>query len=275
MKNIGIIINKSKDETGVIEKAVKDNVKKYLNPENIFITGHLDNHNLEHIGSLNLIIVLGGDGTILGVARKFSQYINCPVLGVNIGNLGFISSVEFKELSLALKKIKDGNYNVGKRMMIEASINSNEFEDNRALNDIVIARGTLSRIIKYTIIVDGEEYLSFNGDGVIISTPVGSTAYSLSAGGPLVTPGLNLILIVPICPHGLNGKPLIVSGESEIKIIPCVKEKAFLTIDGQKSLRLNSCDEIIIKQCKEEFNIVTFKEESYFKILKSKILYRN
>ncbi|WP_055071067.1 NAD(+)/NADH kinase [Clostridium massiliamazoniense] len=274
MKKIGIIINKSKDSTGVIEKIVRDKVKEYLNPKELFVMGHLDTYNVECMETLDLVIVLGGDGTILGVARNFSRYINCPILGVNIGNLGFISSVEFKDLELALKAIKAKNYKVEKRMMIETSINEKEFIDNKALNDVVIARGTLSRMIHYTVLIDGEEYSSFKGDGVIISTPVGSTAYSLSAGGPLITPGLNLILIVPICSHGLNGKPLIVSGESEVEIIPCIKEEAYLTIDGQKSVRLNNCDSIIIKQCKEQFNIITLKEGSYFKILKTKILDR-
>ena len=274
MKKIGIIINKSKDSTGVIEKIVRDKVKEYLNPKELFVMGHLDTYNVECMETLDLVIVLGGDGTILGVARNFSRYINCPILGVNIGNLGFISSVEFKDLELALKAIKAKNYKVEKRMMIETSINEKEFIDNKALNDVVIARGTLSRMIHYTVLIDGEEYSSFKGDGVIISTPVGSTAYSLSAGGPLITPGLNLILIVPISSHGLNGKPLIVSGESEVEIIPCIKEEAYLTIDGQKSVRLNNCDSIIIKQCKEQFNIITLKEGSYFKILKTKILDR-
>ncbi|MFR5264070.1 NAD(+)/NADH kinase [Clostridium sp.] len=274
MKKVGIIINKTKDSTGVIEKIVKDKVKEYLNPEKIFVMGHLDSYDEKCMENLDLVIVLGGDGTILGVARNFSRYIKCPILGVNIGNLGFISSVEFKDLELALKDIKAKNYKIEKRMMIETSINGKKFIDNKALNDVVIARGTLSRMIYYTVLIDGEEYSSFKGDGVIISTPIGSTAYSLSAGGPLVTPELNLILIVPICSHGLNGKPLIVSGEREVKIIPSIKEEAYLTIDGQKSVRLNNCDNITIKQCEEHFNIITLKDDSYFKILKTKILDR-
>ncbi|MGL5615607.1 MAG: NAD(+)/NADH kinase [Sarcina sp.] len=274
MNNIGIIINKSKDGTGEFLKAVENKIKNHLKPKNILILGHLDNFQLEELKKIDLIVVLGGDGTILGVARKLSKYIKCPILGVNIGNLGFIASIEFNELDEALEAFNNGNYKVEKRMMIEATINNKSFEGNKALNDIVIARGTLSRMLKYTILVDGEEYSSFNGDGVIISTPVGSTAYSLSAGGPLITPGLNLILIVPICSHGLNTKPLIVSGNSEVSIIPCLKEEAYLTIDGQKSMKLNCGDFIKINQCKEEFNIITFSGKNYFKILKNKIFYR-
>lgn len=274
MNNIGIIINRSKDETGEFLKAVESKVKNHLKPKNILILGHLDNFDLEELKKLELIVVLGGDGTILGVARRVSKHIQCPILGVNIGNLGFIASIEFNELDEALEAFNNGDYKVEKRMMIEATINNESFEGNKALNDIVIARGTLSRMLKYTILVDGEEYSSFNGDGVIISTPVGSTAYSLSAGGPLITPGLNLILIVPICSHGLNTKPLIVSGNSEVSIIPCLKEEAYLTIDGQKSMKLNCGDFIKINQCKEEFNIITFSGKNYFKILKNKIFYR-
>lgn len=274
MRKIGIIINKSKDETGEIERIVEKKVKKYLNPTDILIIGHLDHYDINDLKNLELIIVLGGDGTILGVARRVSKYINCPILGVNIGNLGFIASVEFNELDKALEEFKLGNYKIEKRMMIETSINNKSFENNKALNDIVIARGTLSRMLKYTIIVDGKEYSSFNGDGVIISTPVGSTAYSLSAGGPLITPGLNVISIVPICAHGLNAKPLIVSGNSIVEIIPSIKEEAYLTIDGQKSVKLDNGDYIKIIQCKEAFNIITFSDKNYFEILKNKIFYR-
>lgn len=274
MKKVGILINKTKDKTGEIEKLVIEKTNKYLRPDEIFVMDHLDLNSNRDFANLDIIMVLGGDGTLLGTARNYAHKIECPILGINIGNLGFISSIELSELDLALKSISDGEYGIEKRIMIKSLINGQEFEGNRALNDIVIARGTLSRMTKYDVYVNNEKYTSFNGDGIIISTPVGSTAYSLSAGGPLISPDLNLISIVPICSHNLNSKPLIVNENSEITIIPAIEEKIYLTIDGQKSLKLKNDDEIKIKKSEVIFKVISFKEKKYFEILRKKIFCR-
>lgn len=274
MKNIGILINKTKDKTGEIEKLVIEKTNKYLKPDKIFVMDHLDLNNNRSFKNLDIIMVLGGDGTLLGTARNYAHKIECPILGINIGNLGFISSIELSELDLALESISNGKYDIEERIMIKSLINGQEFDGNRALNDIVIARGTLSRMTKYDVYVNNEKYTSFNGDGIIVSTPVGSTAYSLSAGGPLISPDLNLISIVPICSHNLNSKPLIVNENSEITIIPAIEEKIYLTIDGQKSLKLKNDDEIKIKKSEVIFKVISFKEKKYFEILRKKIFCR-
>lgn len=274
MKNIGILINKTKDKTGEIEKLVIEKTNKYLKPDKIFVIDHLDLNNNRSFKNLDIIMVLGGDGTLLGTARNYAHKIECPILGINIGNLGFISSIELSELDLALESISNGKYDIEERIMIKSLINGQGFDGNRALNDIVIARGTLSRMTKYDVYVNNEKYTSFNGDGIIVSTPVGSTAYSLSAGGPLISPDLNLISIVPICSHNLNSKPLIVNENSEITIIPAIEEKIYLTIDGQKSLKLKNDDEIKIKKSEVIFKVISFKEKKYFEILRKKIFCR-
>ena len=127
---------------------------------------------------------------------------------------------------------------------------------------------------EYDVFVNKERYTSFNGDGIIVSTPVGSTAYSLSAGGPLISPDLDLISIVPICSHNLNTRPLIVSGNSEIIILPAIEEEIYLTIDGQKSIKLKSNDEIKIQKAHTTFKVISFKEKKYFEILRKKIFCR-
>ncbi len=274
MKKVGILINKSKDITGEIEKLVIEKTNKYLRPDEIFVMDHLDINNKEDFDSFDLLMVLGGDGTLLGTARNYAHKIHCPILGINIGNLGFISSVEFSELDEALEDINKGQYNIEERIMIKCKINGKEFKGNRALNDVVIARGTLSRMTKYDVYVNEEKYTSFNGDGIIVSTPVGSTAYSLSAGGPLVSPDINIISIVPICSHNLNSKPLIVNENSLITIIPTIEEEIYLTMDGQISIKLKKDDRITVEKSEVKFKVISFKEKKYFKVLRKKIFCR-
>ncbi|MPQ42750.1 NAD(+)/NADH kinase [Clostridium tarantellae] len=272
MNNIGVIINKSKDKNGKMLEKVIEQIKLYLNPKKIIIIEQYESKIKEEWSLIDLLIVLGGDGTLLGVAREFSHIIKAPILGVNIGNLGFISSIESNELDKALLKIKENDYKVEKRMMLQCNIKGTEFFKSKALNDMVLARGTLSRMTKYKIVIDGNLYTTFNGDGVIISTPVGSTAYSFSAGGPLIAPNLKTISIVPICAHTPGIRPLIVSSKSKVEIIPEIKEEEnFLTIDGQKSIKINKGTKIKIKQSKDNFNIIVFNNKNYFKVLRKKI----
>ena len=181
MNNIGIIINRIKDENGIILNHVETLVEKILNPKNITIIDHFLDEAKQKYKSIDLLIVLGGDGTLLGVARRFSKFIDAPILGVNIGNLGFLSSIEINELEIALKAIKNKEYKVENRMMLECFIDGLEEKGFRFLNDVVLARGTLSRIAEYRVYINNDFYTSFKGDGIIVSTPVGSTAYSLSA----------------------------------------------------------------------------------------------
>ncbi len=272
MENIGIIINKIKDKDGAILEHVETLVKKILRPENIIIIDHFLDSAKENYKTIDLLIVLGGDGTILGVARRFSKIINAPILGVNIGNLGFLSSIEINELECALKSIKEESYKIEERLMLDCSIEGLQEDVTRVLNDVVIARGTLSRIAEYKIYINNDFYTSFKGDGIIVSTPVGSTAYSLSAGGPLITPDLEIIAIVPVCAHTASAKPIIISGNSKISIIPDFDdEEIFITLDGQKSFKLDKGNVVNIKKCSDSFKVIVFNKNNYFNMLRKKI----
>lgn len=272
MNNIGIIINRIKDENGIILNHVETLVKKILNPKNITTIDHFLDTAKKEYKSIDLLIVLGGDGTLLGVARRFSKFIDAPILGVNIGNLGFLSSIEINELEVALKAIKNKEYKIESRMMLECFIEGLEETGFRFLNDAVIARGTLSRIAEYKVYINNDFYTSFKGDGIIVSTPVGSTAYSLSAGGPLITPDLEIIAIVPICAHTPSAKPIIINGNSDISIVPDFDdEEIFITIDGQKSFRLIKDNTVNIKKCSDSFKVIVFQKNNYFNMLRKKI----
>ncbi|MDZ5252761.1 NAD(+)/NADH kinase [Clostridium sp. LIBA-8841] len=272
MKNIGIIINKKKDKENRILDLVMFKVEEYLKPDKVWVIDQFYKGDYEKLRILDLLIVLGGDGTLLGVARKFSTVIDTPILGINIGNLGFLVTAEISELEEALYRIRIGDYKVEERMLLSCTIEGATCSEERALNDIVVARGTLSRMAQYEVFINDELYATFKGDGVIISTPVGSTAYSFSAGGPLIMPDLQIISIVPICAHTPNSRPMIIDGNNTIRVKPLINESdVFVTIDGQKALKLEKHNEVLIKKAKEFFRIISFDNKSYFKVLRKKL----
>lgn len=272
MKNIGIIINREKDKDNKILDLVKDRVYEYLEPKKVIIVDQFFKGDYNKLKDIELLIVLGGDGTLLGVARKFSKAINAPILGINIGNLGFLVTAEISELEEALKRIKLGDYKIEDRMLLSCTIEGGYCKEDRALNDIVVARGTLSRMANYEVYINDELYAIFKGDGIIISTPVGSTAYSFSAGGPLIMPDLQIVSIVPICPHTPNSRPMIIDGNNKIKVKPVIHDSdVFVTIDGQKALKLEKHNSVIIEKAEEAFRIISFNNKSYFKVLRKKL----
>ena len=201
MKHIGIAINNSKDLEGNILNLVVKKLKDAFKDIKIDIFNTYEINVSDISKDMEILIVLGGDGTLLGVSRKISSKLDIPLLGINIGNLGFLSSVDISDIDKAIFKLKNNLFKVEERMLLKCSINNIKNDDQIALNDIVIARGTLSRMTKFDIYVDDKYYSSFKGDGLIIATPTGSTAYSFSAGGPFIYPDLDVILITPICPH--------------------------------------------------------------------------
>lgn len=272
MKRIGIAINPSKDNENKILNMVKDKFNEKFDLEEIIVFNSYETKNLSLHKALDLIVVLGGDGTLLNVAREMSKKAyKIPIFGINIGNLGFLSSIDISEIDKALDKLKNKEYSLEKRMLLNC--NQENKEPVIALNDVVVARGTLSRIVNFEIFIDGKSYSTFKGDGLIISTPTGSTAYSFSAGGPFVYPNLDLMVLTPICPHTKSMQPMIISGESTVEIIPeNGEEEIYLTVDGQKATRINQREHIKVCRAEKHVQVLLFDDYDYFKVLRTKIL---
>lgn len=273
MKNIGIAINPSKDKDNKILNMVRDKLKEKFKLKEIEIFNSFDigSQNLSYI---DLLVVLGGDGTLLGIARSLNESFYGPILGINIGNLGFLSSVEISHIDVALNKLYEGKYKIVDRMLLNCIVEeAGNKEEVSALNDVVLARGTLSRMVKFTIFVDGKIYSTFKGDGLIIATPTGSTAYSFSAGGPFIYPDLELITITPICPHTKSMQTIVLNGNSVIEIYADhEEEKIYLTVDGQKAIKINHETSVRISKNKKSVKLLLFDDYDYFKVLRSKIL---
>ncbi|AKC62592.1 ATP-NAD kinase [Clostridium sporogenes] len=273
MKNIGININTDKN----ISRDILDKIFQYIHEEcseakiKVFYDSKgLDNEeNIE----LDVVMVLGGDGTILGTARALAKY-DVPIFGINRGHLGFLAEVELEDCKKAIKNLFKGQYKIEDRIMLKCDLNEKE-EDFLALNDIVLTKGNLSRIVKYSIYVDDVWYTTFVADGVIVATPTGSTAYSLSAGGPILYPDLDVLEVTPICPHSLGIRPIILNGNSKINIKVLKKyEDPVLTIDGQRYKKV-TVDQVTISKSKYQCRLIKFKDKDYFKILRTKISYRS
>lgn len=274
MKKIAIAINLSKDKNKEMAFKVEEKLKEYFGNIEIIMLNSYDIINYRFKEFLDLIIVLGGDGTILSVARGINGKLDVPILGINIGNLGFLSSVEFSDIDKAFKKLKEGNYKTEKRMLLTCDFPSEaEVNESLALNDIVVARGSISRIITFQIFIDGKRYYNFKGDGLIIATPTGSTAYSFSAGGPFIYPTVDAITLTPICAHTTGVQPIVLNSNSNIEVKVSNNNEEFnIIFDGQRVIR--SVNEVIIniKKAKEYAKIILFDDYDYFKVLRAKII---
>jgi len=194
--------------------------------------------------AVDMIVVFGGDGTLL-MAARMTIGSDVPVLGVNLGGFGFMTVVNLNEMLGTMEMILKGEYGISRRMMLNVSVKGAEYP---ALNDVVINRGNLSRMVNLETFVDGKYLSTFRADGLIISTPTGSTAYSLSSGGPIVMPELDSIIINPICPHILTKRPIVLPPDSIIEVIVWTKKgEASVTLDGQDLFILKSGDRVGIK----------------------------
>lgn len=222
---------------------------------------------------VDILFVLGGDGTLLGYARDFSNY-SIPILGINLGHLGFLSEAEPDDLPHAIDQILAGNYYVEHRMMLETEVirNGKAIYPSIALNDIGIAKGSVNRMIKCAVYADDLFVSTFNGDGVIVSTPTGSTAYSLSAGGPIVVPYISVIVLTPVAPHSLTARPIVFPADEEIRILVESTHKDIgLTIDGQLGFPLEANDEIIVRRSANITSLIKWKERSFFEVIRKKL----
>ena len=229
----------------------------------------------ELIENCDIVIVVGGDGTTLNVAKAASLH-NKLTLGINAGRLGFMSGLERDELSL-LNRLVSGEYEVEKRMMIDARLMSeNGIQDFICLNDAVITRGDLARLIDVTVKSDGRVITKNRADGMIIATPTGSTAYSMAAGGPVVSPDNSCFVVTPICPHSLVNRSIVFSSDKELEITVenDKNNTSYLSIDGEKSVTVTKNSKIIISKSEYVAKLIKIKPDSFYEILNKKLLER-
>lgn len=221
----------------------------------------------------DLLIVLGGDGTILRVARDLDGSTT-PILGVNLGNLGFLTSVRGDKLRDPVRAVLRGDYDVSNRQTLQTALirGGRRKEAHRALNDVVISRGAFSRIVRLRLFIDGELLTEYVCDGMIFATATGSTAYSLSAGGPILVPTARALIITPICPHALSNRSVIAGDNSVIRCqVASAAAELLLTVDGQVQLRMEVGDEVEVRQSPQNVQLVTPKQHSYFQVLREKL----
>jgi len=278
-KTIGITINKEKKDIAsytisLIKYLEEKGIKVLLSPEAAEKIEHPELAcDKEKIGkNSDFIISLGGDGTFFRTARSFAPY-NLPLLGINLGGLGFLTEIPASRFKESLEKILSGKYVMEKRLMLETKIfrEDEKIKTFLALNDVVISKGAVSRIINLKTFVSGEFVTTYAADGLVISTPTGSTAYSLSTGGPVVCPNLKVIILSPICAHTLSVRPLIISQKNKIEIIlEPPSDKVLLTIDGQIGFELKDRDTIKVEKAKCEASLIRLEEASFFKTLRTK-----
>lgn len=286
MKRAYLIINTLKD----LDMSLAGEIIDFLKEEEIQVVIDTNIHQKYHLtdtcltcdqelNDVDFAIVLGGDGTIIHSARTLAKH-HIPILGINLGNLGFLAEIEVHEWKESLLKVIEGNYELEQRLMLEAqSFDSNSDDVSQkayALNDVVISRMALSRMVGFSVFVNETFVNYYSADGVIISTPTGSTAYNLSAGGPIVLPTTDVIVITPICPHSLTARSIVLSANDEIKITFEHNRRSWdkdlmMTMDGQEGMQISSESEIVIRKSSLVTNLIKLEGRDFFRILRRKL----
>lgn len=239
-------------------KDVMTNLKSLLLSAGVFFEV-LDINNLND--GFDFVFVIGGDGTILKAARFYSEY-ETPIFGINLGRLGFLSQASAENIEEAVKKILSGDYKIEKRMMLKAN-------NYTALNDFVIKGGLTGRTSRFTLEINDKFVCEYLADGIIISTPTGSTAYGMAAGGPVLAPETDVIAIVPICPHTFSARPIVVSGNDVIRICPCKNNEYTVSADGQIVFSLQ--DGLEISKSVKKAQLALLNENDFYSVLRNKL----
>lgn len=283
-RNIGII---GRDGSGVVESLQRLILFLKQRSLSVILADHiqhlLDAESLRDvricsrkmIGEVcDLIIVVGGDGSLLAAARSLSRY-DVPVLGVNRGRLGFLTDVSPDEIELRVGEVLDGQYHIEKRFLLDATVKhgSEPIGVADALNDVVINSGTSAKMIEYELYIEGEFVYRQRSDGIIVSTPTGSTAYSLSGGGPIMHPRLDAIVIVPMFPHTLSARPIVVDGNSEIKLVICESNPSPVpvTCDGQVNLTAQPGDVVYVTKKPHKLKLIHPPSHSFYASCRDKL----
>lgn len=286
MKKIGVIPNRLKDKdlkttSTIIECLEKQGFEVYITPHIGKILNkdkkyRVEEEQLYHL--CDIVIAIGGDGTFLSVANKASK-ADVPIIGVNLGRLGFLVDIEPNEIKHAVDKLLKGDYVIEKRMMLQARIIEPNGAEHifYALNDISLTRGSFSRISEFEIYVEGNLCDVYPADGVVVATPTGSTAYNLSAGGPIVVPHANAYLVTPICPHTIYSRSILLSEQDHMTIRTCsdvIGSLMELSVDGKMKIRLTPEHLVEIEKAPYVTKIIKLSELGFFEILRKKIVER-
>jgi NAD+ kinase len=278
MKSINIVCKRKKEQALTVARAIISehgpSVDIALDEDSADQIGYEKSFELEHVAdAVDCIIVLGGDGTLLSVARQVKGK-DVPILGVNLGGLGFLTEVSLEELPEMLPRVISGGYRTSIRSMLDVSVwrQDGQIFGLSLLNDVVITKDALARIIDIETHVDGEYLTTFRGDGVIVSTPTGSTGYSLAAGGPILHPSLGHVVVTPICPHTLTNRPIILPTEASVHArLISPDEKVILTLDGQVGFPLEYMDEVVVKGSRFTVSLIRSDRKGYFEVLRNKL----
>ena len=280
MLTIAVFPNRGKKESqSVLQRVIKffaaKDVRLLLPAEEAVFFGYpalgVDNFAEQ---AVDIGLSIGGDGTLLGVCRRLYDR-NIPVCGINIGTFGFLADIELAELEEKLCKILRGEYSIEKRLILACQIKreGKEIFLGHAVNDAVITTNGPARMIRLGIQLSGYRVSDYKADGLIIATPTGSTAYSLSAGGPIVHPEVKALIVTPICPHTFNVRPMVVDHSEKVQVdFLNEKQEMLLTLDGQKSVKLTPDDEVIIQQGGHPVKIVKFADKNYYQTVRTKFL---
>ena len=277
MKKIALITNLTRDKDlshtkNVAESLCDFGVQIFTNVNGVKNTTYIENMD-EIFKNAEMAVVLGGDGTLLNTSKYAYQY-GVPLLGYNIGNLGFLVELEKGEKS-EFSRLFSGEFEIEKRMMLEAKVlrAGEEVFKGIALNDVVVSRGATPKMVHLNLKVDKNEVSDYYSDGIIVATPTGSTAYSLSAGGPVVSPDLDVIIITPICPHTVTSRPVVVSDKSEATLTVDIyhNEDVVVMCDGEHGIKLQSGDKVIVSKAENCTKLVRFGKKTFFDVLQQKL----
>ena len=277
-KTIGIFI-KSADE---LASNYLDELDQYLTDKKLktihFLEPESDSEKLSISDPMDLAIVIGGDGTMLRVSRLLAPY-STPVIGINRGRLGFLTEISASNMITDIQRVLDGDYFIQHRTMLSCLIEDAEklVDQATAFNDVVIGRGRIGRLIEFEIVVDGQLVNQTRGDGLIVTTPTGSTAYALASDGPIIHPGLDVIALVPISPHTLSHRPIVINGDSNIEISLVNPEAAevIVSVDGYMEYTIKNDEKIKISRSDTKVKLVHLTDYSYYDALRSKLGWSN
>ena len=278
-KSIGIL---TKPKFPEVKETLRDvvawlrarNINVILGETSATLLGELGGHQDAQLSNkADVLLVLGGDGTMLNAARLAAER-SIPILGVNMGGLGFLTEVRLENLYPSLERVFANDYVLDERLMLRTHIHRDgeTIAQGVVLNDVVISKGTLARMIELRIEIEGRFVTNLRSDGLIVSSPTGSTAYSLSAGGPIIDPAVQSLILTPVCPHTLTHRPLIVPGKDKIDLTLTSKDAgAMATLDGQVGVSITQGDTVTIQTSENRTRLIRFPESNYYDVLREKL----